>query len=354
MASGQVEVDDLLKRVSRSFFLTLRVLPRSVKKPIGIAYLLARAADTVADTELVDIPRRQAALTQLLNAISEISAGREASLSGFGDLAEAQESVTGEGTSGERELLQRTGEVLLALQTLAPDDRLRIGKLLNTIVSGQQSDLTRFPPASGRISALTTDEELDNYTYAVAGCVGEFWTEMCRAHAFPAAGLDEEWLLDSGIRFGKGLQLVNILRDIPKDLHRGRCYIPEKRLADHGLSPGDLQNTSTMGRFRPLYHTYLDQAETHLSAGWEYTTALPFRCMRVRLACAWPLLIGLSTLRSLRTANVLDETKRVKISRSEIRRLIVRSVIFYPFRRAWNRLFARLNVGRISPSSRDR
>ena len=39
-----------LKDVSRSFYLTLRVLPARIRTPIGLAYLLARTSDTVADT----------------------------------------------------------------------------------------------------------------------------------------------------------------------------------------------------------------------------------------------------------------------------------------------------------------
>ena len=61
---------------------------------------------------------------------------------------------------------------------------------------------------------------MDDYTYRVAGCVGEFWTRLCRAHLFPRAVVDDAMLLRDGIRFGKGLQLVNILRDIPADLRR--------------------------------------------------------------------------------------------------------------------------------------
>jgi farnesyl-diphosphate farnesyltransferase len=76
-----------------------------------------------------------------------------------------------------------------------------------------------------------------------------------------------------------------------------------------------------------------------LSAGWQYTTALPFRCMRIRLACAWPLLIGVRTLAQLRLANVLDERFRIKIGRADIRRLMIRSVVLYAAPEAWNRLF---------------
>src|SRR5438045_9068521 len=40
----------LLKSVSRSFYLSIRILPRDLQAPIGLAYLLARASDTIADT----------------------------------------------------------------------------------------------------------------------------------------------------------------------------------------------------------------------------------------------------------------------------------------------------------------
>jgi len=45
-------VGDLLRRVSRSFYLSLAILPRALREPLGLAYLLARASDTVADTRL--------------------------------------------------------------------------------------------------------------------------------------------------------------------------------------------------------------------------------------------------------------------------------------------------------------
>ncbi|MCI0869448.1 MAG: squalene/phytoene synthase family protein, partial [Chloroflexi bacterium] len=50
---GQRLLTDLLKGVSRSFYLTLRVLPGGIREPVGLAYLLARAADTIADTTLI-------------------------------------------------------------------------------------------------------------------------------------------------------------------------------------------------------------------------------------------------------------------------------------------------------------
>jgi farnesyl-diphosphate farnesyltransferase len=55
----------LLKGVSRSFYLTLRILPIGMRDPVGLAYLLARAADTIADTSLIDPEQRLALLLEL-------------------------------------------------------------------------------------------------------------------------------------------------------------------------------------------------------------------------------------------------------------------------------------------------
>src|SRR6266446_1521302 len=55
----------LLREVSRSFYLTMRVLPGAIRPQIGLAYLLARTADTIADTELVPLTQRLDALRSL-------------------------------------------------------------------------------------------------------------------------------------------------------------------------------------------------------------------------------------------------------------------------------------------------
>jgi farnesyl-diphosphate farnesyltransferase len=198
--------------------------------------------------------------------------------------------------------------------------------------------------------ALRTDAELDDYTYRVAGCVGEFWTKMCRARLFPQAPVDDAFLLANGVRFGQGLQLVNILRDLAADLRQGRCYLPADRLAEAGLQPGDLLERANEPRFRPLYHGYLDRAEARLLAGWAYTNALPRGCVRVRLACAWPILIGRETLKLLRSGNALDPEQRIKVSRREVRRLRWRSVLLYPWPRAWERMVPAGQAGKAVAS----
>jgi farnesyl-diphosphate farnesyltransferase len=337
-------MQDLLKQVSRSFYLTLRILPRSIRPQLSLAYLLARATDTVADTQLIAVERRREILRQLRACIQEACASHMPVLPDFGEFAKAQPSTAGGGTPAERALLENIGKLLAAVREFSEDDRLRIRDVLYTIIQGQEKDLVRFGSSSeAQIYALNADEELDEYTYDVAGCVGEFWTHLCRAHLFPTSELDDNLLLTNAIRFGKGLQLVNILRDLPDDLRQGRCYLPMEQLSKHSLCPQDLLMPDSMDRFRPLVQCYLRQAEDHLLAGWHYTDMLPYRCVRVRLACAWPILIGARTIALLRKSNMLDNRHRIKISRSDIRRLILQSIIRYPNPKAWNRLYRNLH-----------
>jgi farnesyl-diphosphate farnesyltransferase len=330
MAQAQEDLlGSLLKEVSRSFYLTLRVLPGKVRAPIGLAYLLARTTDTIADTELVAPAQR----LEALQALRERILGQRDAPLDFGALARQQ------GSRAEGILLEKCEASLALLRGLPSADARLVRQVLDTITSGQELDLRRFAGASAQsLVALHTDEELDDYTYRVAGCVGEFWTKMCRANLFPHAPVDDAFLLANGVRFGKGLQLVNILRDVAGDLRQGRCYLPTEKLAGVGLKPEDLLHPANEPRLRPLYHAYLDHAEAHLVAGWASTNALPRRCVRVRLACAWPILIGLETLKGLRGANVLDPAQRIKVSRHRVRQLILRSVLLYPLPRAWEKL----------------
>jgi farnesyl-diphosphate farnesyltransferase len=339
MLKGQMTgaLNDLLKATSRSFYLTLGVLPARVRPQIGLAYLLARTTDTIADTEIVPLDQRLGALRQLRERIL----GQNSAPLNFGELARQQ------GSSAEKVLLEKTEDSLLALQNFSAADQKLIRDVLATITSGQELDLRRFGslgstesrPTDQKIIALETAAELDDYTFRVAGCVGEFWTKICRAHLFPQVKMDERQFIADGIRFGKGLQLVNILRDLPADLKKGRCYLPLEKLRPAGLSPENLLSPENEAKFLPLFRKHLDRAESHLRAGWIYTNTIPFSQFRVRLACAWPILIGVKTIERLRTASVIELRQHLKISHGERNGIIWRSVLASPLPFAWRRLF---------------
>ncbi len=321
-------LDTLLKATSRSFYLTLRVLPARVRPQISLAYLLARTTDTIADTEIVPLGQRHEALQDL----------RERILGHTSAPIHLDELVRQQGSPAERALLEKVEDSLLMLKKFPETDRKLIRDVLALITGAQQMDLHRFErAAAGRVIALETAADLDDYTYRVAGCVGEFWTKLCRAHLFPKARLDDAKLLVDGVRLGKGLQLVNILRDLPADLKKGRCYLPMDKLERAGLQPGGLLLPANEKKFLPLYREHLDKAEAHLRAGWDYTNTLPFSQIRVRLACAWPILIGMRTIEKLRDLTVSELGQPVKVSRRELRKIILRSLASCPVPALWRR-----------------
>lgn len=311
---------EILKRVSRTFFLSLKVLPKDLRRPVGLAYLFARAADTIADTRLVSRDKRLEYLDLFRAEIRDNGPSR---------IREVKETLSGpQKIPEERELLARLEECFAIYQGLDPADRARIRNLILTITQGMQMDLTTFPgEEDGRLIALKTRSDLDRYTYFVAGCVGEFWTEMHMAHRPSLRAWDVAQMKRRGVRFGKGLQMTNILRDLPRDLRIGRCYLPEQDLAALGMTPKDLLEPGSITKLRPLLSDLLRETVAHYQNGWSYTLAIPRREIRMRLACAWPLLIGLKTLALVaQSENLLDPSAPTKISRPEVYRIMASSL----------------------------
>jgi farnesyl-diphosphate farnesyltransferase len=310
---------DLLRGVSRSFYLSLRILPHDLRAPMGLAYLLARAADTVADTRLVAREARLAHLETLRAAF----AGSPADVA-----AVAAACRPHQGTGAEAALLARLPDAVAQLERLPSSDRVAVRGVLATLTSGMAFDLATFPGEdASRLAALGTLADLDRYVYLVAGCVGEFWTVMHVTHRRALARWDVPRMSAEGVRFGKALQMTNVLRDVPSDLRHGRCYLPAAELTARGLAPADLLDPGAMPKLRPLFSALLDLAAEHYRAGWRYTFAIPRREWRMRLACAWPLLIGEATLAALRRHdNPLAAPQPVKVSRARVRAILARSM----------------------------
>jgi len=61
---------ELLKPVSRSFYISIRLLPRALREPVALAYLLARTSDTIADCSAVDVEKRIELLDRFARAIA--------------------------------------------------------------------------------------------------------------------------------------------------------------------------------------------------------------------------------------------------------------------------------------------
>jgi len=148
---------ELLKPVSRSFYISIRLLPKALREPVAVAYLLARTSDTIADGSAVDVEKR----IELLDRFARAIAGKEEAMGD--DLAQLRGSPGK--TDGENALLGSADKILQSLQNLSPEDQRDIRELLTIITRGQREDLTRW---QGQLTALANAEELRKYTYLVA------------------------------------------------------------------------------------------------------------------------------------------------------------------------------------------
>lgn len=323
--------DRLLEGTSRSFYLTLKRLPKSVKGQIGLLYLLARISDTIADTG----DSGGESLLELLEDYNKRAQGLSDNMPDLSNLSDVQENPA------EGLLLRRAHGPIELLEASSVVDRELIRRCLDIIVSGQRMDLERFSDKDGsKIQSLKRYEEMDDYAYRVAGSVGEFWTEICLEHAFEASSEMKEDLMSSGVRFGKALQLINILRDIPEDLEIGRCYIPTDDLEKIGLNPNDLLKSDSIDIFRPLLNQYISKAEDHLNEAVRYIGLLPHNQYRLRGACMIPVIIGQRTLALLKTQNVLDRKNRIKVTRKEIKEIVRKVIVSLPFKKMSRSLLA--------------
>ncbi|MBI2194929.1 MAG: squalene/phytoene synthase family protein [Planctomycetes bacterium] len=304
----------LLRQVSRSFYPTFRVLPGPLRGPLSLGYLLARSADTIADTEIVPRERRLLLLRLFQDQLRRSEADPRT-------LQEIRGALAGPAAiPGEIALLDKLPQVLRAYHQTPTADRSRLQFVLLGLSEGMAQDLENFPGGTAdSLRAFQTPDQLDQYIYHAAGIVGEFWTDTCYGHCRALHHWDLPAMQQAGIRFGKGLQLINVIRDAPRDLRHGRCYFPETWLHSAHLSPRDLLDPGNSDRFRPILVRLTSLALDYFEVGLDYVLAIPRREVRIRLACLWPLWIGLKTLRLLaQSGRVLDPAVRLRISRSEV------------------------------------
>ena len=316
------ELDSILEGTSRSFYLSLKELPRAIRPQVSLLYMLARTSDTIADSEGGE-PRE---LLEALESYDDFTQGRSSEAPTLSSFSEFQTNKS------EGLLLKNVETIVSRIEGFSESDQESIRSCLGIIISGQILDVNRFSLGAEDIPSLEKDDELDDYAYRVAGSVGEFWTRMSLAHLFKLDHEKENQLFENGVRFGKSLQMINILRDIPADLELGRCYIPRKSLEKHKLSPRDLLDKSKMEPFRPLYDEYLDLTSSYLESAIQYIEMIPHSQFRLSGSCMLPVIIGKRTVSLLRGRNVLDRKDRIKIDRSEIKEVVKQVVMAVPFK----------------------
>ena len=294
----------ILKNVSRSFYLSLRLLPRGMRDGASLGYLLARSSDTIADTASVSVADRISLLDDYERAVQN------------GEPFIAPIFLLDSCTDAEKVLLENAPSIFSWLQQMDVTEQVLVREVLQTIISGQKLDLQRFGNASAaQHMQLKDDVDLLDYCYRVAGCVGEFWTKL----GFHSEGREFsrepiEVMLPWARHFGQALQLVNILRDLPEDLRAGRYYLPHT-------------SSLTIGENMLVQqHRWLSHARHCLTDGMLYCEAL--RGRKLRAATVLPALLAGETIDRLQKATWHQLEQRVKVPRSTVFRCLAEAMLF--------------------------
>lgn len=279
----------LLKSVSLTAYLTLRVLPAAIRAPMGITYLLGRAAFGIANASPISHSERLDLLSALHVAVS--GEAHECVFSRIKNAAWAQTEP------GEIRLLKSIDSVLAAFAQLDSEDRRAVSLCVATRIEAVQFDVRAFPGThAGCVVALRDMAELERYAYLKAGCVGEFWAKMAYADApRPLRGEREKWI-ELGVRLGKALQITRVLRDGASDLGDGRCYFPRALLEQARIGPHDLLLPDASSRAWPILSELVYAALAHYRSGLRHMLTIAHLSVHARLACAGVIAIGLNTL----------------------------------------------------------
>ncbi len=295
----------LLKSVSRSFYLSIRIMPKKLREPIALAYLMARISDTIADTASVPSQTRLRRLGDFEGIVRGNPSPRA--------VTSIQRDIVPE-HDGEVHLIASIQSVIDRFTLLDMWEWKETSELLGNIIRGQGNDLETFNQPS-HVIALPDAAALEDYIYLVAGCVGEWWTRLCFHHLPNYSRIGEDQLMQHSDAFGKALQLVNILRDFPNDIAAGRCYLPGDELREINVEPLTLRTNPANAE--PIYFRWLTRAREYLEQARLYIAAVQSR--RVRMACYIPWRLAGETLDLIKVNNPLYTGEKVKVSRKQVR-----------------------------------
>ncbi len=209
MSSSQ----EITRKAKSNLAFTLSCLPRERKRDMVTFYAFCRVIDDLADDLELSLESRQQGLAEWRNGIEQ----------GFDRPDELQAELVG----------------LIDRYSIARQPFL-------DLIAGCESDL--------QPQRFKTWEDLKNYTYRVASCVG-----MISTRIFGCTHPDSE---KYAVALGHALQLTNILRDVDEDLRNGgRIYLPLDDLARFQYSEHDLTERVHDARFTAMMAWQADRAE---------------------------------------------------------------------------------------------
>ena len=300
-------LDDLLKSTARSLYLSAKILPCDIRPAFYCGYLICRAADTVADTDLIPADKR----LQLIKNYPRMTETQDtALLAAFRAAIPADIKIH----PAEQMLLNNLDICLKAFNALSAAHKQMVLEVAAAVCRAMEGDISYFPAQdSGLIKALPGEAQTIEYCNDMGGKPGIFWAKLL------LAGKQDDDFINNARNIGRALQITNILRDMAADTAIARCYLPLTDLAAHNLMPQDLLDKKNYKKLRPVINKWINWGALNLSSAPDFLAKIPRYKLGARAAVAWPVLWSLDTFYMLAASeNLLDKTQHVKIPKKTI------------------------------------
>ena len=312
--TAQLTDDDLqahlLDGVSRSFALTIPQLPDPLRHIVSNAYLLCRIVDTIEDEVALTPAQKRTFCNEFIEVVKN---GADA-VSFARQLAPLLSAQT---IPEEHELI---GNIPRVIEITRRADRIQ-QQALSVCVETMAAGMPKFQAQNLRYG-LAALNDLNEYCYFVAGCVGEMLTKLF-CHYSPDIAKNGNELLEHAVSFGQGLQMTNILKDIWDDYDRGVCWLPREIFAEKGFDLHELKPGQNSAQFREGLAELVGIAYQHLSNALHYTLLISKEEIGVRYFCLWAIGMAVLTLRKINNNPDFSQSTQVKISRRSVKATIL-------------------------------
>jgi farnesyl-diphosphate farnesyltransferase len=326
---------EILPCVSRTFDLAIKFLPRRLGRPVGLAYLLCRIADTYEDSSILSPGLKRARLIEYADLLENPDFNNRTLI---GELESAFPNSSGD-PQGEmvdardpnHTLVNNIGQVLLAVDSMPASFKRHIFPRVREMALGMAhytaSDAGLIDPSVSRSNVvfLKDEEDWDRYCYYVAGTVGHMLTDIFSDYA----GFSDDTrhhLHKLGCSFGLGLQKVNVLKDAVVDARRGICFLPGTLIEQYGIHFDDNSQADICGDTAGLVRKIIEICRGHFQDALEYIKVIPVKYFGLRMFLIVPVMLAAGTLRLFSEyPQRLFEKGDFKLPRNEVWSLIRRS-----------------------------
>ena len=299
----------ILQKVSRSFALCIRILPKPLNEQMMLSYMVFRVMDTIEDSG-APLRVKKALFKRFLALLSKKKADSKAANDVSRTLLAKIDYTY------EKELLEQLPALnrhFFTQPLAARNAILRRGR----IMAKGMCEFQKKP--------IETFADQDRYSYYVAGVVGHLLNDLFYINGVISLRLKRQ-LSRYALEFGLALQKVNMLRDIAEDIAANRHYWPKRLLAKYGLQYSNICSAENREKALKALREQIADARKYINSAMRYVLGLPKKALRVRMFCLIPLFMAIqSFVKCMDNAEIFEAGRKVKISREQVQDIVAKS-----------------------------